>query len=150
MISRLYSRRFRARRGFTLLELLIVLSIIALLVGLAIGSLSGVTETSKEQKVNADLVTFKEALLGYQLESGSLPTTQQGLKALVTKPTVEPIPDHWRAFFDQEVLDPWNHPYQYLNPGKHNPDRYDLWSMGPDGVSGTEDDIGNWHDAKSK
>jgi len=136
--------------GFTLMEMLIVLSIIALLMGMVIYNLTGVNEVAQQQKVQSDLLSFKELLAVYQLESGSLPTTEQGLKALWEKPTAEPVPDRWKAMLENEVKDPWGHPYQYLNPGKHNPDRYDVFSMGPDGVPDTEDDIGNWKNETSK
>jgi general secretion pathway protein G len=137
-------------RGFTLMEMLIVLSIIALLMGMVIYNLTGVNEVAQQQKVQRDLLSFKELLAAYQLESSSLPTTEQGLKALWEKPTAEPVPDRWKAMLENEVKDPWGHPYQYANPGKHNPDRYDVSSMGPDGVPDTDDDIGNWKSASSK
>jgi general secretion pathway protein G len=108
-----------------------------------------VSEMAQQQKAQSDLLSFKELLAAYQLESGSLPTTEQGLKALWEKPTVEPVPDRWKAMLDEEVKDPWGHPYQYLYPGKHNPDRYDVWSMGADGVTDTDDDIGNWKKSPS-
>jgi general secretion pathway protein G len=133
-----------ARRGFTLMEMLIVLTIIALLMGMVIFKVSDLTAGAKPQKVQADLLTFKEMLASYELDNGTLPTNDQGLKALWTKPTAEPIPPRWRAELDSEVLDPWGHPYQYVNPGKHNPDKYDIYSMGPDGLPDTADDIGNW------
>jgi general secretion pathway protein G len=136
-----------SRRGFTLMEMLIVLSIIALLMGMVIFNIGDFGETAKTEKVRADLLAFKEMLAGYQLESGVLPTTEQGIKALWSKPTVEPVPTHWRAMLEQETLDPWNHPYQFRNPGKRNPDKYDIFSMGPDGLPDTDDDIGNWPDA---
>lgn len=127
------------------MEMIIVLAIIALLVALAMNTLTGVGDTAKEQAASANVTAFKTALYSYQLESGSLPTTEQGLKALWTKPTVEPIPQHWRAMFSEDqTLDPWNHPYQYRIPGKHNPDSFDVFSMGDDGLPDTADDIGNW------
>ena len=95
--------------------------------------------------MQADLLAFKEMLATYQLENGTLPTTEQGIKALWSKPTVEPIPPRWRKQLDEETLDPWGHPYQYRNPGKHNPDSYDVFSMGEDGLPDTDDDIGNWN-----
>jgi general secretion pathway protein G len=145
MTHHLISRgRRRTRGAFTLIEMLIVLSIIALLVGMAIYNLTGVNEGAKEQKVQADLLAFKELLAAYELQNGNLPTTEQGIKALWTRPTDEPVPPHWRALLEKETLDPWGHPYQYLYPGKHNPERYDVWSMGPDGQTDTADDIGNW------
>ena len=127
------------------MEMIIVLTIIALLVALAMNTLTGVGDTAKEQAAAANVSAFKTALYSYQLQCGSLPTTEQGLKALWTKPTVEPIPDRWRPMFtEDQSLDPWGHPYQYLNPGKHNPDSFDVYSMGQDGKPDTEDDIGNW------
>jgi general secretion pathway protein G len=137
------------RQGFTLMEMLIVLSIIALLMGMAIYNLTGFTDSARVQKVQADILTIKEELSLYQLDAGALPTTEQGLKALVTKPTVEPIPQHWRACAKEETLDPWNHPYQYRIPPKKSTDEYDLFSMGPDGLSDTDDDLGNWKTVSS-
>ena len=131
------------------MEMLIVLTIIALLMGMVIFQVSNLTVSAKPEKAKADLLAFKEMLASYELDNGTLPTTDQGLKALWAKPTVEPVPPHWHALLDQEVQDPWGHPYQYRNPGKHNPDKYDVFSMGEDGLPDTDDDIGNWPDAKS-
>src|SRR5260221_1835544 len=133
--------RQATRGGFTLMEMLIVLSIIALLMGMVIYHLIGINETAQKQKVQSDLLGFKEMLAAYQLESGTLPTTEQGLKVLWSRPTVEPVPQHWRAMLEGETLDPWQHSYQYRNPGKHNPDRYDVFSPRPDGLPDTADDI---------
>ncbi len=144
------SSRRAFRRGFTLMEMIIVLTIIALLVALAMNSLTGVGETAKGQKAAADISAFKTALLAYQLQCGSMPTNEQGLKALWARPTAEPIPSHWSAqFSDEQALDPWGHPYQYVIPGKHHPESFDVFSMGPDGLPNTADDIGNWKDAPS-
>jgi general secretion pathway protein G len=137
------------RRGFTLMEMLIVLTIIALLMGMVIFQVADFGSGAKVEKARADLLAFKEMLAAYELDNGSLPTTEQGLKALSTKPTTEPVPPRWRALLEQETLDPWGHPYVYRNPGKHTPDKYDVSSMGEDGLPDTEDDIGNWPDAKS-
>jgi general secretion pathway protein G len=131
------------------MEMLIVLAIIGLLMGMVIYKLSPVQDIARDQKVDSDLLTFKESLAAYQLESGALPTNDQGLKALWQKPTAEPIPDRWKQILEEEVKDPWGHSYEYRNPGKHNPDRYDISSDGPDGQPDTDDDIGNWKPAKS-
>ena len=136
-----------SRRGFTLMEMLIVLSIIALLMGMVIFQISTSTDDAKREKVQADLLTFKEMLAAYELGNGSLPTTDQGIKALWSKPTVEPVPPRWHAELESETLDPWGHPYRFLNPGKHNPDKYDVYSTGPSGQDGGDDNIGNWPDA---
>jgi general secretion pathway protein G len=73
-----------------------------------------------------------------------LPTTEQGLQALVTRPDTDPKPSEWHQYMPSIPVDPWHHPYLYENPGKHNPNTYDLYSAGPDGKAGTDDDIGNW------
>jgi len=127
-----------------------VLTIIALLMGMVIFNIGDFGETAKREKARTDFIGFKEMLAGYQLETGSLPTTEQGLKALWSKPTVEPIPQHWRPMLESETLDPWGHSYVYRNPGKHNTTKYDIFSMGPDGLPDTADDIGNWDDTDSK
>jgi general secretion pathway protein G len=148
--SAFFRRSLRAsRRGFTLMEMLIVLTIIALLMGMVIFQVSDLSGGAKREKAQADLLAFKEMMASYQLDNNTLPTTEQGIKALWSKPTVEPIPPRWRALLDQETLDPWGHPYQYHNPGKHNPNKYDVYSMGEDGLDGTDDDIGNWPDPKA-
>jgi general secretion pathway protein G len=151
MNTPLIHRRFlkKSRYGFTLMEMLIVLTIIALLMGLVIFKVSGMASSAKPEKARADILTFKEMLAAYQLDNQTLPTTEQGIKALWEKPTTEPVPVRWRRQLDEEVLDPWNHSYQYRYPGKHNPDGYDVYSMGEDGVPDTEDDIGNWSDKPS-
>jgi general secretion pathway protein G len=137
----------RSRAGFTLMEMLIVLAIIAMLVGMVAYKLQPVQGVAENQKIDSDLLSFKELLSAYQLETGTLPTTEQGLQALWQKPTAEPVPQRWKPLLEDEVKDPWGHDYQYRNPGKHNPDRYDVWSMGPDGQSDTDDDVGNWKPA---
>ncbi len=124
------------------MEMIIVLAIIALLMGLVIANLSPIQGVAQEKRARADILSLKEALAAYQLQTGTLPTTEQGLKALWQKPTTDPIPDQWRKIMDDEVVDPWSHPYQYSNPGKHNADGYDVWSTG----SGDGRMFGNWKD----
>ncbi len=149
MKTSLFHRPLRraARRGFTLMEMLIVLTIIALLMGMVIFHVSTTGDDAKRTKVQADILTFKAELAAYQLGNGTLPTTDQGIKVLWVKPTTEPVPPRWHAELDDEVLDPWGHQYIFRIPGKHNPDSYDIFSAGADGQPDTDDDIGNWHDA---
>ncbi len=129
------------------MEMIIVLTIIALLMGLAIVNLTGFKETAERQKVQADILTFKDSLALYELNSHCLPTTEQGLKALWSRPTAEPIPQNWHAYAKEETKDPWDHSYQYRYPAKHSSDEYDIFSLGPDGLPDTEDDLGNWKQA---
>ncbi len=134
----------KGRAAFTLFEMIIVLTIIALLAGFVIFNLVGFTSIGEKQKVAGDIDAFRTSLALYHLQNGALPTTEQGLASLSTRPNKEPIPEHWQSVLSDVPLDPWGHPYQYRNPGKHNPNGFDVFSMGPDGVPDTDDDIGNW------
>lgn len=136
----------RKRRGFTLVEILVVITIVVLLAGLAITNLNKVLGNSQADVarlfVNQGL---KTALVTYRLNLGSYPTTDEGLQALITAPSAKA--DRWRGPYiegNKLPLDPWSQPYMYRYPGVHNKDGYDLWSMGPDQKDGTDDDIGNW------
>jgi general secretion pathway protein G len=93
-------------------------------------------------RAKRDVETIAVQLKLYQALNGFLPTTAQGLQALVTAP--EPKPAGWHPLMDAVPLDPWGNPYRYKAPGVHNPGSYDLYSAGPDGKADTGDDIGNW------
>ena len=134
----------RASAGFTLIEMVLVLAIIALLVGGAIGVLSGVRGEGQRVRVMGDFRAIESALTIYESRCLRLPTSAQGLTALVNKPTVAPIPSNWGQQMRKVPLDPWGQEYGYVFPGKKNTDRFDLISAGPDGVFDTPDDIGNW------
>jgi len=96
-------------------------------------------------KSSFQLKSLETALTSYKIETNRYPTTEQGLRALVAKPaTVMPQKAFHRLISPELMIDSWNHEFQYRIPGIHNPDGYDVWSLGADGVSGTEDDIGNW------
>jgi general secretion pathway protein G len=98
----------------------------------------------QETAVKSHIEQYKTLLLMYQGANGFLPSTEQGLKALITKPEIEPKPRSWRQLTDKPILDPWKQEYFYEQPGRHNPAGYDLFSAGPDRKPGTADDIGNW------
>ncbi|PWU07618.1 MAG: type II secretion system protein GspG [Verrucomicrobia bacterium] len=123
---------FRNEAGYTLFEIMLVLGIITILVGSSIYMLSGNLDVAKERRVETDLRSISTQLSVYEMENYFFPTTEQGLEALVTKPTIEPIPKRWKRLLEAVPLDPWGIPYQYLNPGKWNPESYDLYSWGPD------------------
>jgi general secretion pathway protein G len=125
--------------AYTLFEIMLVLGIISILVGSAIYLLVGNLDAAKEQRVEADIQAITTQLKTYEMLNYTFPTTAQGLQALVTKPTIEPIPRRWRKLMDQVPLDPWGTPYQYAYPGRKNPNGFDLYSLGPDRVESSDD-----------
>lgn len=132
------------RSGYTLVEIMLVLSIIVVLMSAGIYYLMGNLEVAKTTRVRSDLATISTQLKVYQMQNLDLPTTAQGVKALVDPPTTPPKPRNWVQLLKKEALvDPWGSEYQYAKPGKHNPKSFDVWSLGPDKVN---DDkvIGNW------
>ena len=130
--------------AFTLLEIMLVVMIIALLAGSAIYMMGGNLGYAQSVRVKSDIQGITTQLKMYQGRNGFLPTTDQGLQALVTRPDTDPKPTQWHRLLDKIPLDPWQNPYIYENPGKHNQDSFDLYSAGPDRKPGTDDDIGNW------
>jgi general secretion pathway protein G len=131
--------------GFTLLEIIVVIGILSILATLVITNLTKSLENSRIS-VSKLFVSesMKTALTTYKIQMGDYPSTEEGLNALVAAPASKA--DRWQGpYIDGKMpLDPWGHPYQYRYPGTKNKIGYDLWSMGPDGVDGTDDDIGNW------
>jgi general secretion pathway protein G len=130
--------------GFTLLEIMLVVMIIALLAAAAIYNMGDVFGMAGETKSKADINSLKTSLTMYRGLAGDYPTTEQGLKALVTRPESEPRPRSWRQFASELPVDGWQRDYFYEYPGRRNPNGYDLYSAGPDKKPGTDDDIGNW------
>ena len=127
--------------GFTLLEIMLVVTIIALLLGAAIYKLGGTVEFAKATRVAADVQGINTQLKLYESMNGFMPTTEQGLKALVQQPSSEPRPTRWYQLYKDLPKDPWNNDYVYLNPGRKNPSGYDLYSAGQDRKPDTADDI---------
>ena len=142
--SQLLLRPVKSPGGFTLIEMVLVLGIVALLVGAGIFSLIGVLDTGKESRVKGDVNTLSAALRAYETSNMFLPTTEQGLNALVEKPGSRPAPQNWRPFLKKSLLDPWGNPYHYRRPGTKDKGGFDVYSAGPDGQPDTADDIGNW------
>lgn len=133
----------RRRAGFTMLEIMLVIAIIVVLLGFAINRMGGGLSFAKETRAKADIQSIGGSLTLYSSMNGFLPTTSQGLKALVEKPEGEPKPRNWRKLMEEVPRDPWEMEYQYAQPGTHGT-AYDLYSAGEDRKPGTEDDIGNW------
>ena len=136
------------RRGFTLVEILVVITIITLLAGLTIANVGKLFGGSQVDIAKLFVTqSMRTPLVTYRLHMGSYPSTEEGIAVLKAAPAGKT--DRWRGpYLDESVkvpvLDPWGEPYQYRNPGGHNKDGYDLWSKGPDKTDGTDDDIGNW------
>ncbi|MFA5143633.1 MAG: type II secretion system major pseudopilin GspG [Candidatus Omnitrophota bacterium] len=134
------------RMAFTLIELMIVVIIIAALAAMIVPRLSGRAEQAKvavaQSDINANIAT---ALKLYQLDNGNFPTTEQGLAALIEKPSSEPVPRNWNGpYLEKQPVDPWGNTYKYRSPGTNNKTSYDLYSIGKDSAEGTDDDITNW------
>ncbi|MEI6350155.1 MAG: type II secretion system major pseudopilin GspG [Verrucomicrobiota bacterium] len=131
------------RAGYTLLEIMLVLGIIAILVSSGIYLLSGNIDVAKETRVDGDLKTISTQLKTYEMSNYALPTTEQGIAALVEPPSAPPEPRRWKKLLEELPTDPWGHPYQYRCPGAKNPTSFDIFSLGPDGIE-SADDLGNW------
>lgn len=136
-----------ARRGFTLIEILLVVAILAMLAAFAIPMMFGTQEQASVDICKSSIKNVEQQLNVYRTQNGQFPTTDQGLKALVEKPEEEPIPKKWSQLFEEVPQDPWKHELKYAFPGEHNKEKKpDVWSVGADGQDGTADDIGNWTD----
>ncbi len=137
----------RRLRGFTLIEVMVVIIIIGVMAALIVPKVMGRPDEARVTAARQDISSIVQALNLYKLDNQRYPTTEQGLQALVKKPTVAPIPANWKGngYLEKMPKDPWGHPYQYLQPGVHG--EIDLFSFGADGARGGEGndaDIGSW------
>jgi len=135
----------RTHRGFTLIELMVVVVIIGVLAALIVPNVLERADDARITAARTDVGNLVQQLKLYKLDNLRLPTAQQGLQALVTKPTTEPIPPNWKPYMDKLPNDPWGHPYVYLYPGVKG--EFDVMSYGPTGKSGGEGkdaEIGSW------
>ena len=140
------SCKLQAKKGFTLIELMIVVVIIVALASMVVPRLSGRTEQAKRAVAKADINSnISMALKLYELDNGNFPTTEQGLASLAASPSSAPVPGNWNGPYLESVpADPWGSPYKYKCPGNHNKTTYDLYSIGKDGLEESDDDINNW------
>ena len=132
----------RANAGFTLLEIMLVVGIIVIILGVAVGKLGNTTGVAKDMAVRADIQGISSQLKLYESVNGFVPTSEQGLEALVNPPQSDPKPTRWYQLYKELPRDPWGMPYIYMAPGRKNPNSFDLYSSGPDRKPDTADD--NW------
>jgi len=134
-------------KGFTLIEIMVVVVILGILAALVVPKIMSRPDEARILKVRQDLRTIEAALKLYKLDNYVYPSTDQGLEALVTKPTGLPEPRQWKegGYLERLPKDPWGFPYNYLSPGGHG--EFDVWSYGADGQpegTGINADLGNW------
>ena len=142
-----FSKRAFKEAGFTLIEIMVVIAIIGILATLIVPKIMGRPDEARATAAKHDVGTLVQAFKLYRLDIGRYPTTEQGVRALVEKPTSEPVPQNWKAggYLDSVPKDPWGNPYQYANPGTRG--EIDVYSFGADGKpggTGNDADIGNW------
>lgn len=131
--------------GFTLVEVMVVVVILGVLAVLIVPRVVGRTEEARVAAAKHDLAAIMQSLKLYRLDNGRYPTNEQGLQALVTKPSTGPSPSNWRPYLDKLPKDPWGNTYQYLNPGVHG--EIDVFTFGADGQpggTGADQDVGSW------
>ncbi|MCM7886732.1 type II secretion system major pseudopilin GspG [Enterobacter sichuanensis] len=142
---------FKTQRGFTLMELMVVIVILGVLASLVVPNLMGNKDRADRQKAVSDIVALENALDMYKLDNHHYPTTDQGLDALVVAPTLAPLAENYNpeGYIRRLPADPWGNEYVLISPGEHG--AIDISSTGPDGEIGTADDISNWdNDKKSR
>jgi general secretion pathway protein G len=133
------------QRGFTLIELMVVLAIIGILAALVVPNVLNRADDARVTAARTDIGNLMQALKLYRLDNQRYPSAEQGLQALVVQPTAGPAPLNWKPYIDKLPNDPWGKPYQYMNPGLKG--EVDVLSLGADGQVGGEGknaDIGSW------
>ena len=142
-------RSFRDRRdaGLSLLELMVVVVILSILALVVVPRVIDRPDQARVARAQSDIAAISSAVNLYRLDNFRYPSTEQGLQALVTKPSSEPVPPNWatNGYMDRLPVDPWGQPYQYLEPGVHGD--FDVFSYGADGApggTGIDADIGSW------
>jgi general secretion pathway protein G len=138
--------RGRRHGGFTLIEVMVVVVILGILAAIIVPKVMGKPDQARMTKAKQDIRAIESALNMYKLDNYQYPSTEQGLKALVEKPTTDPKPPHWSGYLEHVPVDPWGHKYHYLNPGTHG--TIDVYTLGADnhsGGDGVNADVGNWN-----
>lgn len=139
------NNKLRLQVGFTLIELMVVLAIIGVLATLIVPNVLGRADDARVMAARTDVGNLMQALKLYRLDNQRYPTSEQGLNALLLKPTTEPVPVNWKPYLDKLPQDPWGRPYLYMNPGIKAD--VEVLSFGADGTAGGEAnnaDIGSW------
>jgi general secretion pathway protein G len=142
MKKHLKSSSYMKSSGFTLIEVMVVVVILGILAALIVPKIMSRPEQARQVKAKQDILAVQSALDLYKLDSGMYPSTDQGLQALVTKPSSPPVPRNWKSdgYLQEVPVDPWGEPYQYLN----DDDKLRIFSFGPKGKDGNSQ-IGNWN-----
>ena len=138
-------KMLKRQSGFSLIEIMVVLLIIGILASMVAPQILGNQEEAQLKKAAVDIQQLENALEMYKLKANRFPTTEQGLEALVSVPTLDPVPRNYPTdgFIKRLPDDPWGNPYTLISPGEMG--TIDIFSNGPDGEPGTDDDIGNWN-----
>ena len=133
------------QQGFTLLEVMVVIVILGILAAMVVPNLIGNQEQAQIKRAVIDITSLENSLDRYKIDNFRYPSTEQGLEALVSQTDIEPLPRRFPSggYLKRLQQDPWGNDYQLLNPGEQSD--MDIFSMGPDGEAGTDDDIGNWN-----
>ncbi len=137
--------KFNQIRGFSLIEIMVVVVILGILSAIIVPKLMSRPDDARKVKAKQDVLSIQTSLNLYKLDNGFYPNTDQGLSALVTKPNSSPMPKHWHQYLPSLPMDPWDVPYLYLNPGQHSD--VDVFTYGPNGQEAGESNeamIGNW------
>ena len=128
--------------GFTLIELMVVVVILGILAAVVVPRVMDRPDQARISAAKTNINAIRSALDMYKLDNHVYPSTDQGLQALVQRPSSNPVPPNWNRYMEKLPADPWGKPYLYLQPGKHGD--VDVFSAGPNGRTGDEDDIGSW------
>lgn len=134
-----------SQKGFSLIEIMVVVVILGILAAIVVPKIVSRPDEARVVKAKQDILAIQSAMDLYRLDNGFYPSTEQGIGALVTKPTTNPEPNNWKQYLKSIPKDPWGRPYLYLNPGQHM--EIDIFTYGANGQPGGEGlnaEIGNW------